>query len=562
MSHTWTVKKRITFGFGAILFLLLLIAGISTVAMLKTHSAVNTIETYGVPSLTFAAETKSLQEQRVILTLRHILATTPDDIQEIETEMKAVQGEAEEALANYQKHELSADDKRQLQDYQTSLAKFRDIRDRLLLLSKENKDADAIALYHQELLPASKDVDQKVQAIFNDTLSDATGDAKEGSHAAEIGLTLVVVVGLAAIAAAVVLALAISNSLNKELSHVSQSLEAGSNEISAAAQQVSASSQSLAEGASEQAASLEESSASLEEIGSMTKRNAESAQSAQVLSGETRAVAEQGSQRTEEMQAAMAAIKEASAEMATAIADIKTGSDNVSKIIKTIDEIAFQTNILALNAAVEAARAGEAGMGFAVVADEVRSLAQRSAEAARETAQMIEASVAQSARGVEVNGKVAARIEEIGSKSQAVRQSLTQIVSKVREVDTLVSAIATASREQSTGLEQIGTAMTQMDKITQANAAGAEETASAAEELNSQSAEMRLSVQALVHLITGGELPPAEDAIPFQGASHAQAHSRVHSPAPARTPLRAAAVTARKLSRPPAGEGDGGFTDF
>ncbi len=299
---------------------------------------------------------------------------------------------------------------------------------------------------------------------------------------------------------------------------VSGALDAGSNEISAAATQVSSSSQSLAEGANEQAASLEETSASLEEIGSMTKRNAESAQSAQTLSAQTRTAAEQGAARTEEMQEAMGAIQAASNEMGSAIADIKKSSDNVSKIIKTIDEIAFQTNILALNAAVEAARAGEAGAGFAVVAEEVRSLAQRSAAAAKETAQMIEASVAQSARGVDVNGKVTLQIEAIGTKSKAVRESLTEIVAKAREVDIFVATIATASREQSSGLEQITSAMTQMDQVTQTNAAGAEEAASAAEELNSQSSELRNSVQSLVRLIQGNHATSSrvEAAIPFE----------------------------------------------
>jgi len=326
------------------------------------------------------------------------------------------------------------------------------------------------------------------------------------------GLSFALVIGLVLIAWVV-------RQVTTLLRNVSGALDAGSNEISAAATQVSSSSQSLAEGANEQAASLEETSASLEEIGSMTKRNAESAQSAQTLSAQTKNAAEEGAARTEEMQQAMGAIQAASDEMGSAIADIKKSSDNVSKIIKTIDEIAFQTNILALNAAVEAARAGEAGAGFAVVAEEVRSLAQRSAAAAKETAQMIEASVAQSERGVDVNGKVTSQIEAIGIKSKAVRESLTEIVGKTREVDAFVSTIATASREQSSGLEQITSAMTQMDQVTQTNAAGAEEAASAAEEMNSQSAELRHAVQSLVRLIQGGHANGsvrAEASIPFE----------------------------------------------
>ena len=175
--------------------------------------------------------------------------------------------------------------------------------------------------------------------------------------------------------------------------------------------------------------------------------------------------------------------------MATAMDAIKVSSDDIAKIIKTIDEIAFQTNILALNAAVEAARAGEAGMGFAVVADEVRNLAQRSAEAAKETAVKIEGAIAKTGQGVLISGKV--------------KQALTNIATKIHQVDELAAEVATASSEQAKGIGQISTAITEMDKITQANAANSEESAASAQELNAQAEIMQKSVVELLKLVGG-----------------------------------------------------------
>jgi methyl-accepting chemotaxis protein len=207
----------------------------------------------------------------------------------------------------------------------------------------------------------------------------------------------------------------------------------------------------------------------------MTRRNADNAQAAEKIAGAVRLAATEGAAGMTEMDQAMQAVK--------------ASSDNIGKIIKTIDEIAFQTNIPALNAAVEAARAGEAGMGFAVVADEVRNLAQRSARAARETAEKIEDSIRKSGNGVEISVKVTARLSEI--------------VEKARQVDSLVGEIARASREQSQGISQVSTAVLQMGQVTQSNAATAEESASAATELHSQSSALQTAVRELLSQVIG-----------------------------------------------------------
>ncbi|MDX2111434.1 MAG: methyl-accepting chemotaxis protein [Verrucomicrobiota bacterium] len=286
---------------------------------------------------------------------------------------------------------------------------------------------------------------------------------------------ITLIIGVVTLLATVGVILLVVRSVTRPLDHGIKTLMETSNHVASAAEQISSSSQSLAEGASEQAASLEETSSSLEEMSSMTQRNAAHAQKANELSKATRAAADSGAS---EMQ-----------EMTTAMAGIKSASDNISKILKTIDEIAFQTNILALNAAVEAARAGEAGMGFAVVADEVRNLAQRAASAARETGEKIADSVTKSERAVAISSRVAIGLQEI--------------VAKARQVDELVAEIATASKEQSQGITQINTTVSQMDKITQSNAANAEESASSAQELNALAETLKGAVSDLEHLVTG-----------------------------------------------------------
>jgi len=240
----------------------------------------------------------------------------------------------------------------------------------------------------------------------------------------------------------------------------------GAEQVAAASNQISSGSQSLAQGASEQASSLEEVSSSLQEMASMSKQNAANAKEARQLAEGASASADQG--------------VDSMNRLSSAIDKIKDSSDQTAKIIKTIDEIAFQTNLLALNAAVEAARAGDAGKGFAVVAEEVRNLAMRSAEAAKNTASMIETSVKNAEGGVAIN--------------QEVLKKLHAISDQVRRVTEVMAEIAAASDQQNEGVEQVTTTVEQMNQVTQQTAVSAEESASAAEELTSQSREMKAMV--------------------------------------------------------------------
>ncbi len=520
----WTIGAKILFGFISLITVLAIVAIVGTIQARGIAGHSKTTEAQVLPGLNFVNNVVVLTEANYILTLRAVNSTDPTETQGLVEQAKDNADAMAEDLKNYEGTIISMDGR---EDYE-SLLKLREAfsatRSRVMDANAGGNKAEALALIKSDLQPeyeANMKLIDQMRHLRRDQIVTALHEISTASNETLFTQITSLIVG---IVLSSVIALIIIRSTNHALTSVADTLAEGAAQISAAAGQVSSSSQSLAEGASEQAASLEETSASLEEIDSMTKRNSESAQSAQTLSGQARFAAETGATRTGEMQEAMDAITEASTEMADSIRDIKKSSDDVSKIIKTIDEIAFQTNILALNAAVEAARAGEAGMGFAVVAEEVRSLAQRSAQAAKETARMIEASVAQSTRGVEVNGRVTLRLQEIAVKSKTVRESLVQIVEKVKEADSLVSTIATASKEQTSGLEQITTAVSQMDQVTQSNAAGAEETASAAEELNAQSVELKHAVGALLQLVHGNKVAGKETAdrhIPLPRQTHA-----------------------------------------
>lgn len=278
--------------------------------------------------------------------------------------------------------------------------------------------------------------------------------------------------GLALLGSGIVVFL-VGRGLKRTLGDISRLLLDNAGHLIGAASQLTGASRSLATLATEQASSLEETSASLSEMSGITNGNAESAQRVKNLAGEARKAADTG---TADLQA-----------MREAMNDIKSASNGIARILKTIDEIAFQTNILALNASVEAARAGESGLGFAVVANEVRNLAQRCADAARETAKGIADSIEKSERGVQISTRVA--------------NNLTDIAARTRQVDELMAQIACASKEQHQTVSQITSAVVQLEQVTQSNVANADQTAGASIKLHGHAGSLNSAVEQLGRLV-------------------------------------------------------------
>ncbi len=510
MLKNLTIARRLTLGFALLVSFNLIAAAIFYATLHGIKLDVATIADDSLPSIERVTALQRNTLHYRILTNRHILSDDAAEMRDLDRQCDELAATILSDLHAYEKH-LSSDEERALAGrVPPALESFRKVANHIRDLSMEGKPAEALALLRSEGAPAFAAFETAVRECAEYNSRNVRTYMDEVNHSASRGLSFTLILSAVAALSAIVAGWLITRSISSRLRLMAAALGDGAVQVSAAAGQVSSSSQSLAGGASEQAASLEETSSSLEELSSMTKRNAEAAVAAKQLSGETRAAAETGNADMEAMRDAMNAIK--------------TSSADIAKIIKTIDEIAFQTNILALNAAVEAARAGEHGAGFAVVAEEVRALAQRSATAAKETAAKIEDSIGKSEHGAVVSTKVAA--------------SLGIIVERARRVDELVAEISRASGEQNQGIGQINIAVSQMDKVTQSNAGNAEETAAAAEELNSQAASLKEVVHSLQTLI-GGSAATAAAAAPVAAPQRPERH-----PAPLAKPRIARHETA------------------
>jgi len=347
---------------------------------------------------------------------------------------------------------------------------------KILPVSAAHQHREAFAMYEREAMGVADRLDETVKSMvsINKKIGDAATEAAEQTSASSRLWTVSILA--ATLMSGGVLVLLIAGSVSRALHKVARALAASAQQVAGAASRIATSSEGLARGASEQAGSLEETSASTDRINAMAQRNAEHSRSAAGL--------------VEQSQAGFLQANESLSEMLRAMDEISQSNGRISKIIAVIDEIAFQTNILALNAAVEAARAGESGMGFAVVAGEVRNLAQRSAQAAKDTADLIEESITRSNGGK-------ARVERVA-------QSLKALTGRVDQIREFVGEIRGGSDEQARGVREIAGMITQMEHVTQGTAAKAEESAGAAEELRTESATLNAVVKELLALVEQG----------------------------------------------------------
>jgi methyl-accepting chemotaxis protein len=474
MQTTINLKNRIMVGFGAILIIMLGMIGFSLYNMNLINSKTAKViheNTYKMQSAfaiqqsfrTIAEETKS-----IIISIDE----TARNREAVKKVRSLLQGKYIDKLKGTK---LTQPEQIQVGKIDKAMGIVRSLDQQVLELGLAGRNMEAADILSNKAGPALDSLNNLVNDYIKlqEDMAQKDEAAISGTYSNTFNLSIIL--SILAIALGIIFSFYTTRGISGPVNKIAAVLTEGANQVAGASEQLLTAAQQLAMGGAEQASAIEETSSVLQETSAMLQQNTANTKQAAQLSEQAKESADKGNQEMQQMMNSMT--------------EIKKSSDQIAKIIKVIDDIAFQTNILALNAAIEAARVGEAGMGFAVVAEEVRNLAQRSAQAAKETTVNIEANIELSGKGVMMAERVQAVLNEIAIRSKKVSQ--------------LMDEIAAASQEQFLGVEQVNKAMGQMQTVTEQNCSSAEESAAAAEELGAQADNLNLIIRELSQLLSG-----------------------------------------------------------